>query len=86
VATAVAVFGILLLAAVFLVALQRIFLGPLLLPGAPGAAAVFVDLSPSEMASILPLLALSVAIGVAPRFLLDVIEPAARTVAQLVAR
>jgi NADH-quinone oxidoreductase subunit M len=86
VATAVAVFGILLLAAVFLVALQRIFLGPLLLPGAPGAAAVFVDLRPSEMASILPLLALSVAIGVAPRFLLDVIEPAARTVAQLVAR
>jgi NADH-quinone oxidoreductase subunit M len=86
VATAIAVLGILITAALFLVALQRIFLGPLRLPSAPGAAPAFPDLRASEAAAIVPLLAVSVAIGVAPQFLLSVIEPAARTVIHLVAR
>ena len=85
-ATAVAVLGILITAALFLWALQRVFLGPLRLPGGPGTPAAFGDLRPAEVASIVPLLAASVAIGVAPRFLLDVIEPAARTIITLVAR
>jgi NADH-quinone oxidoreductase subunit M len=85
-ATAIAVLGILVTAALFLVALQRIFLGPLRLPGGPGAALAFPDLRASEAAAVVLLLAVSVAIGVAPQFLLSVIEPAARTVIHLVAR
>jgi NADH-quinone oxidoreductase subunit M len=83
-ATAIAVLGILVTAALFLLALQRIFTGPLRLPGGPGAAPAFPDLRASEAAAIIPLLALSVAIGVAPQFLLAVIEPAARSVIHLV--
>lgn len=83
VATAIAVTGILITAALFLRALHRIFLGPLRLPGTPAA---FADLRAAEAASIAPLLAASVVIGIAPRFLLDVIEPTARTLVTLVAR
>ncbi len=86
VATIVAVVGILLTAAVFLCALQRIFLGPLRLPDAPGSARAFPDLRASETAAVVPLLVFAVAIGVAPRLLLDVIEPTARILTQLVAR
>jgi NADH-quinone oxidoreductase subunit M len=103
VATALALAGILITAALFLLALQRLFLGPLRAPqlqdagsdGAPGQAGVatrsatateLVDVRTHEVAAIAPLLALSLAIGVAPRFLLDVIEPAARMVVELVAR
>ena len=86
VATAVAVLGILLTAALFLLAIQRILLGPLRTPGGPGAATVFRDLHPHEAASVAPLLLLALAIGVAPRFLLDVIEPAARGVVEQVGR
>lgn len=86
VATALAVTGILITAALFLQALQQIFLGPLRLPDALGAGAAVRDLRPVELVSVIPLLAASVAIGVAPRFLLDVIEPAARTVSTLVVR
>jgi NADH-quinone oxidoreductase subunit M len=86
VATAIAVLGILITAALFLRMLQGIFLGPLRLPDAPGTPAAFGDLRWPEVASIVPLLAVSVVIGVAPRFLLDLIEPAARTVITLVAR
>ena len=86
VATAVAVLGILLTAALFLLAIQQILLGPLRTPGGPGATTVFRDLRPYEIASVAPLLLLALVIGVAPRFLLDVIEPASRTVVELVAR
>ncbi len=86
VATAIAVTGILITAALFLRALQRVFLGPLRLPGAPGTPADFSDLRPAEAAGIVPLLVASAVIGIAPRFLLDVIEPAARTLIALVAR
>jgi NADH-quinone oxidoreductase subunit M len=85
-ATAIAIIGILLTAALFLWALQRIFLGPLRFPDAPGTPTALTDLRISEAASVLPLLLAAVVIGVAPRFLLDVIEPAARTVVSLVAR
>ena len=86
VATAIAVTGILITAALFLRALQQVFLGPFRLPDAPGTPAALGDLRPAEAVSIIPLLAASVVIGIAPRFLLDVIEPAARTLIALVAR
>lgn len=86
VATAVAILGILLTAALFLLAIQRLLLGPLRTPGGPGATTVFRDLRPYELASVAPLLLLALAIGVAPRFLLDVIEPASRDLVELVAR
>jgi NADH-quinone oxidoreductase subunit M len=80
-ATAVAVLGILITAALFLRALQRVFLGPLRAPAGPVA-----DLTAAETWSVAPLLLLALAVGIAPRFLLDVIEPASRTVVGLVAR
>ncbi|WP_219420168.1 complex I subunit 4 family protein [Pseudonocardia nigra] len=84
--TAVAVTGILLTAALFLLALQRLFLGPLRLPDAPGTPRPFTDLRVSEAVAIVPLLALATVIGILPRFLLDVIEPASRALLELVAR
>src|SRR5690625_792824 len=54
------------------------------LPGARDG--YFQDLSAREIVSIVPLLALSVLIGLFPRTLLDVIEPAAAAVVQLVSR
>ncbi len=80
-ATAVAVLGILITAALFLRALQRVFTGP-----TAGLSEGFADVTPREWAPVALLLALSVLIGVLPRPLLDVIEPAASTVAQLVGR
>ncbi|MFC4949320.1 complex I subunit 4 family protein [Pseudonocardia sp. GCM10023141] len=86
IATGIAVLGIVLTAALFLLALQRVFLGELRTPDAPGTPRVFADLHPSETAAIAPLLALATIIGLAPRLLLDVIEPAATTLLHLVAR
>jgi len=80
--TAVAVVGILLTAALFLLALQRIFLGPYKAP----AGMLTQDTTRIETAAIAPLLVLATVIGLFPRFLLDVIEPAARVVVELVAR
>jgi NADH-quinone oxidoreductase subunit M len=79
-ATGLSVLGILLTAALFLLALQRMFLGPYRSPTA------FPDLRASEAAAIVPLMALAVLLGVLPRILLDLIEPAARAAAALVAR
>jgi NADH-quinone oxidoreductase subunit M len=84
--TAIAVTGILITAGLFLLALQRVFLGPERLPDAPGTPRPFPDLHASETAAIVPLLALATVIGVLPRFLLDVIEPASRALVELVAR
>jgi NADH-quinone oxidoreductase subunit M len=86
VATAIAVTGILITAALFLRALQKIFTGPIRLPSGPGTPAAFGDLAASEAVSTVPLLALAIVIGVAPRFLLDVIEPASGILTHLVAR
>ncbi|MGW0825367.1 complex I subunit 4 family protein [Streptomyces sp. NPDC002845] len=87
VATALALLGILLTAGLFLRALQQIFLRPLRLPAAaPGADRPFPDVRAHESAAVVPLLALAVVIGLAPRFLLDVVEPASRRVLELLAR
>ena len=86
VATAIAVVGILLTAGLFLVALSRMLLGELRYPDAPGTPRPFPDLRARELAAVVPLLVLATVIGVVPRFLLDLVEPAARAVNELVAR
>ncbi|MEU0042792.1 complex I subunit 4 family protein [Streptomyces werraensis] len=87
VATALALLGILLTAGLFLRALQQIFLGPLRLPvTAPGADRPFPDIRAHESAAVVPLLVLAVVLGLAPRFLLDIVEPASRSVLELLAR
>ncbi len=73
--------GILITAALFLRALQRLLTGE-----TRGKSVGFADLRPTEMSSIAPLLLLAVVIGVFPRWLLDVIEPAAAVVVDLVGR
>lgn len=79
--TAVALLGILVTAALFLRALQRLFTGPV-----RGHSTGFVDLRSHESVSVGLLVGLAVALGVAPRLLLDVIEPAAQSVVTLVSR
>jgi NADH-quinone oxidoreductase subunit M len=83
VATALAMLGILITAALFLLALQRVFLGSRRLPS---TVPEFADARPSELSAITPLLVGALVIGLLPRFLLDVIEPGARVVVELVAR
>lgn len=81
VATPLAFFGILITAALFLWALQRIFLGGFRAP-VPAVA----DVRGAEMLAIAPLLLAVLAIGVFPRFLLDIIEPASLALVELLAR
>jgi len=75
VATALSLLGILVTAGLFLWALQRVLLG-----ASRSGGRRFADLRAFETAAVAPLVLLSLVIGVAPRWLLDVIEPAARTV------
>lgn len=84
--TAIATTGIVVTAGLFLLAIQRLFLGPPRVPEAPGAARAFGDVRVSEATAVVPLLVLVVVLGVFPRVLLDVIEPATVTVVQLVSR
>ncbi|UYQ60171.1 complex I subunit 4 family protein [Streptomyces peucetius] len=84
-ATAVALTGILVTAALFLRALRAMFLGAPRLPPSLHTGG-FRDLRSSEGASSVVLLALALVIGIAPRWLLDVVEPASRTLTGLVAR
>nr|WP_206071119.1 NADH-quinone oxidoreductase subunit M [Knoellia sp. DB2414S] len=79
--TAVALLGILITAALFLRALQRIFTGDTI-----GASRGFTDLHPSETWSVGLLLVLSLVIGLLPRTLLYLIEPAGRAAITLVGR
>lgn len=79
--TAVALPGILITAALFLRAFQRVFTGPTL-----GHSAGFADLRPSESLSAAMLLALTVVIGVLPRPLLALIEPGAGALVGLLGR
>jgi len=79
VATALAFLGILITAALFLRAYQKLFLGP---PAKAGVA----DLTATETLAIAPLMVLAVVLGVFPRFLLDLVEPAARVLGTLVSR
>jgi NADH-quinone oxidoreductase subunit M len=85
VATAIALTGILLTAALFLRALRAMFLGDPRLPQTIPTGGL-TDLRPSEAVATVTLLAVALIIGIAPRWLLDVIEPASRTVTGLVAR
>ncbi|MFB8759300.1 complex I subunit 4 family protein [Streptomyces nigra] len=85
VATGIAVTGILITAALFLRALSGMFLGVTRLPQAITTRGV-ADLRSSEALPTVTLLVVALIIGVAPRWLLDVIEPASHTVVSLVAR
>jgi NADH-quinone oxidoreductase subunit M len=78
VATALAFLGILVTAALFLRAYHRIFLGP--------PASDTADLTATETVAIAPLMVLAVVLGLFPRFLLDLVEPAARTLGTLLSR
>ncbi len=68
---AVAVVGIVLTAALFLLALQRAFMGD-----TPEALLRLPDLSRREVVAVAPLVALFVALGVYPRLALDLIDSA----------
>ncbi|MGI8758953.1 MAG: complex I subunit 4 family protein [Acidimicrobiales bacterium] len=70
----VGLLGIVITAALFLRMVQRAFLGAL-----PPRWEAWPDLSPTEAAALAPLLALVVVIGVAPAWVLDVIDSAATT-------
>ncbi|SFB56542.1 NADH dehydrogenase subunit M [Amycolatopsis marina] len=83
VATALAFLGILITAALFLRAYQRIFLGS---PSAGSSGTGTTDLTAAETVSIVPLMVFAVVIGLFPRFLLDLIEPAAHTLGSLLSR
>ena len=78
-AVAVGLIGILLMTAVLLRAVQRLLTGPV-----AGLSKDFTDVRATEWVPVAGLLALSVLIGIAPRFLLDVVEPAAQSIATLV--
>jgi NADH-quinone oxidoreductase subunit M len=78
-AVAVALLGILLMTAVMLRAVQSLLTGPV-----EGLSQDFTDVRTRDWVPVAGLLALSVLIGLAPGFLLDVVEPAAQTVAALV--
>ncbi|MFC6706596.1 complex I subunit 4 family protein [Flexivirga alba] len=80
-AAAVAALGIVLTAGLFLWSIHRLFLGT---PRSPSVT--FADLSAPELWAILPLLALSVLIGVYPQSLLGVLTPAADHLITLVGR
>ena len=75
---AVALPGIVITAALFLRALQRVFTGPV-----KGKAKGFADLRPAEMFPAGGLLVLSAAVGVLPGPLLGTITPAAEAIISL---
>ncbi|MCH0542457.1 NADH-quinone oxidoreductase subunit M [Streptomyces sp. MUM 203J] len=85
VATAVALSGIALTAALFLRAVRAMFLGAPRLPETVTTGGIG-DLRRTEAVPTVGLLAVALVIGVLPRWLLDVIEPASRTLIGLVAR
>ncbi|MFD9939811.1 NuoM family protein [Nonomuraea sp. NPDC059023] len=74
-----AILGILITAALLLRVFHRAFLG------APGELEVS-DVRPRELAAVAPLLVLSLVIGLAPRWLLDLIEPFSAALVSLVSR
>ncbi|TDC83623.1 NADH-quinone oxidoreductase subunit M [Actinomadura sp. 7K507] len=81
VAGALAVLGILITAGLFLRVLHTVVTGP------PGELTPRVtDVRRPELAALAPLLALSLLIGVAPRFLLDTIDPLSAAIVALVGR
>lgn len=85
IATAIALTGILITAALFLRAVRSMFLGVPRLPQTIPTGGLS-DLKGTETVPTVALLAAALVIGVVPRWLLDVIEPAGRTLTGLVAR
>jgi NADH-quinone oxidoreductase subunit M len=81
ISTVLAFLGILVTAALFLRAFQKVFLGPYRAP-----VDRVGDITVVEGTAIIPLVAAAVIIGVFPRFLLDLIEPASRVIVTLVGR
>ncbi|GAA2025677.1 NuoM family protein [Terrabacter terrae] len=79
--TAVALTGILVTAGLFLRAYQRVFTG-----GLRGQSAGFEDLTTPEVLAVGALLLASLVIGIFPRVVLDVIEPASSVLVGLVSR
>lgn len=79
--TAVALLGVLVTSGLFLRAYQRVFTG-----GLRGQSAGFQDLTTTEVAAVGALLLASLVIGLVPRVVLDVIEPASTTLVGLVSR
>lgn len=79
--TGIALLGIVITAALFLRAYQRIFAGPV-----AGHSVGFADLRSHETVAAGTLLILALAIGLVPQPLLTVIDPAAAAVAALVSR
>ncbi|MFI6534363.1 NuoM family protein [Nonomuraea sp. NPDC050547] len=79
VAGVLAILGILITAALLLRVFHRAFLG------APGELEIS-DVRPRELAAVAPLLVLSLVIGLAPRWLLDLVEPFSAVLVGLVSR
>lgn len=71
----IVVLAIVVTAALYLRAIQTTFLGSL-----PERWRSLPDLTPSELWSVVPLLALTVLIGVAPRLVLDIVHKAAEVI------
>ena len=78
--TAVAVFGLLITAIVFLRAMQALFSGPL-----ADSCSGFPELLPTEKLVVVPVTLLMVAIGIAPQFLLNIFNSTVVRMAQLFA-
>ncbi|MGZ4986385.1 MAG: proton-conducting transporter transmembrane domain-containing protein, partial [Chthoniobacterales bacterium] len=76
--TAVAVFGLLITAIVFMRAMQALFSGPL----APGCS-TFPELLPNERLVIVPITLLMFAVGIAPQFIFNIFNSTVVRMAQL---
>ena len=76
--TALSVAGILVTAAFFLRMLQKVFMGPL-----NEKWAALSDMNARELVSVLPLTVLTVVIGLWPRLVLDIMNPALTAMAKL---
>ena len=78
--TAVAVFGLLFTAVVFMRAMQSLFSGPLVETGV-----AFAELRPNEKWVIIPVILLMFAIGIAPQFLFNIFNSTVGEMARLFA-
>ena len=78
--TAVAVFGLLFTAVVFMRAMQSLFSGPLVETGV-----AFAELRPNEKWVVIPVTLLMLAIGIAPQFLFNIFNSTVVQMARLFA-
>ncbi|PYI78952.1 MAG: NADH-quinone oxidoreductase subunit M [Verrucomicrobia bacterium] len=78
--TAVAVLGLLFTAIVFMRAMQSLFSGPIV-----EAGFAFADLTPNEKWTIVPVMLLMFAIGIAPQFILNMFNSTVVQMARLLA-